>query len=199
MNECWFLFMSKQQSTLLLCAMLGCAKSFQSCPTLFSPMDCSLPGSSVHGILHQAYWSRQPFPSPGDIPNLGIEPRSLAVQADSLPAGSSTLLSCFSHVSLQPHEWQPARLLCPWDSPGKNTGVGCHFLLHQLLQMFIILGEINSFRKFINDMPHVIDKLFLYSECVFYIRSVFFLPLFLHLKKYLCILVQISQSTAGKV
>ena len=31
--------------------------------------------------------------------------------------------------SLQPHRWQPTRLLCPWDSPGKNTGVGCHFLL----------------------------------------------------------------------
>ena len=31
--------------------------------------------------------------------------------------------------SLQPHELQPARLLCPWDSPGKNTGVGCHALL----------------------------------------------------------------------
>ena len=28
---------------------------------------------------------------------------------------------------LQPHVLQPARLLCPWDSPGKNTGVGCHF------------------------------------------------------------------------
>ena len=28
--------------------------------------------------------------------------------------------------SLQPHGLQPARLLCPWDSPGKNTGVGCH-------------------------------------------------------------------------
>ena len=27
------------------------------------------------------------------------------------------------------HRWQPARLLCPWDSPGKNTGVGCYFLL----------------------------------------------------------------------
>ena len=25
--------------------------------------------------------------------------------------------------------WRPARLLCPWDSPGKNTGVGCHALL----------------------------------------------------------------------
>ena len=31
--------------------------------------------------------------------------------------------------SLWPHGPQPARLLCPWDSPGKNPGVGCHFLL----------------------------------------------------------------------
>ena len=31
--------------------------------------------------------------------------------------------------SVQPHRRQPTRLLCPWDSPGKNTGVGCHFLL----------------------------------------------------------------------
>ena len=31
--------------------------------------------------------------------------------------------------SLQPHGLQPARLLCPWNSPGKNTGVGCHFFL----------------------------------------------------------------------
>ena len=31
--------------------------------------------------------------------------------------------------SLQPREPQPARLLCPWDFPGKNTGVGYHFLL----------------------------------------------------------------------
>ena len=28
-----------------------------------------------------------------------------------------------------PHRQQPTTLLCPWDSPGKNTGVGCHFLL----------------------------------------------------------------------
>ena len=31
--------------------------------------------------------------------------------------------------SLQHHGLQPARLLCPWEFPGKNTGVGCHFLL----------------------------------------------------------------------
>ena len=34
--------------------------------------------------------------------------------------------------SVQPHWQQPSRLLCPWDSPGKNTGVGCHFLLQCL-------------------------------------------------------------------
>ena len=31
--------------------------------------------------------------------------------------------------SVQPHRWQPTRLPHPWDSLGKNTGVGCHFLL----------------------------------------------------------------------
>ena len=31
--------------------------------------------------------------------------------------------------SVRPHRWQPTRLPRPWDSPGKKTGVGCHFLL----------------------------------------------------------------------
>ena len=31
--------------------------------------------------------------------------------------------------SARPQRWQPTRLHCPWDYPGKNTGVGCHFLL----------------------------------------------------------------------
>ena len=31
--------------------------------------------------------------------------------------------------SVRLHRWQPTRLPCPWDSPGKNTGVGYHFLL----------------------------------------------------------------------
>ena len=40
------------------------------------------------------------------------------------------LLSRFSRVRLcATHRWQPTRLPCPWDSPGKNTGVGCHVLL----------------------------------------------------------------------
>ena len=40
---------------------------------------------------------------------------------------SAMLLSHFSRV--RPHRRQPTRLPRPWDSPGKNTGVGCHFLL----------------------------------------------------------------------
>ena len=34
-----------------------------------------------------------------------------------------------SSPTVRPHRRQPTRFLCPWDSPGKNTGVGCHFLL----------------------------------------------------------------------
>ena len=45
------------------------------------------------------------------------------------------MLSC-SVVSnpLQPHGLHPTRLLCPWDSPGKNTEVGCHALLQGIFQ-----------------------------------------------------------------
>ena len=41
-------------------------------------------------------------------------------------AAAKSLQSC---PTLRPHRWQPTRLRRPWDSPGKNTGVGCHFLL----------------------------------------------------------------------
>ena len=57
----------------------------QSCPTLCDPMDCS-PGSSVHGLSRQEYWSGLPFPSPGDLPDPGIKPGSPALQADSSPS-----------------------------------------------------------------------------------------------------------------
>ena len=43
------------------------------------------------------------------------------------------VLSCFSHVQLSVTLWTVARqVLCPWDFPGKSTGVGCHFLLQDL-------------------------------------------------------------------
>ena len=51
---------------------------------LCDPMDCSLPGSSIHGIFQQEYWSGLPCPPPGDLSNPGIEPRSPVLQADAL-------------------------------------------------------------------------------------------------------------------
>ena len=54
-------------------------KAAQSCPALCNPMDYT-----DHGILQPEYWSGEPFPSPGDLPNPGIKPRSPALQADSL-------------------------------------------------------------------------------------------------------------------
>jgi len=47
-------------------------------------MDCSPPGSSVHGILQARILEHLPFSSPGDLPDPEIEPRSPALQADSL-------------------------------------------------------------------------------------------------------------------
>ena len=57
-------------------------------------------------------------------------PRGLVQDARDLrhsaAAAAKSLQSC---PTLRPHRWQSTRLRCPWDPPGKNTGVGCHFLL----------------------------------------------------------------------
>ena len=45
-----------------------------SCTQLGNPMDSNPPGSSVHGISRQEYWSGLPFPSPWKLPNPGVEP-----------------------------------------------------------------------------------------------------------------------------
>ena len=48
-------------------------------------------------------------------------------------AAAKSLQSC---PTVRPHRRQPARLLCPWDSPGKNTGVGCNFL-HEFITISV--------------------------------------------------------------
>ena len=51
----------------------------QSCPTLCDPVDCSLPGSYVHGIFQARTLGWVPFSSPGDLLDPVIEPRSPAL------------------------------------------------------------------------------------------------------------------------
>ena len=63
------------------------AKLLQLCTTLCDPMDCSSPGSSVHGILQARILEWVAFPPPGDLTDPGIEaksPAAPALQADSL-------------------------------------------------------------------------------------------------------------------
>ena len=76
-------------------------------------MGCSLPRSSIHGDSPgKNTGKRLPCPPPGDLPNLGIKPRSSSLQADSLPSellGSSWILEWvaypFSRGSSQPWNW----------------------------------------------------------------------------------------------
>ena len=58
-----------------------CAKLLQLCPTLWNPLDCSPPGSSVYGFSRQEYCSGLLCLPPGDLPNLGIKPASPATPA----------------------------------------------------------------------------------------------------------------------
>ena len=62
-----------------LCVIPRLCMHAQSCPALCDPLDCNPPGSSVHGVSRQKYWSELPFPSPGDLPHPGTEPSSPAL------------------------------------------------------------------------------------------------------------------------
>ena len=55
------------------------------CPTLMTPWTVAHQAPLSMGFSRQECWSGLPFPSPEDLPDPGIEPRSPALQADSLP------------------------------------------------------------------------------------------------------------------
>ena len=84
----------------------------------------------------QEYWSGLPFPSPiGMLWHPCFPQAGKGAEIDECLSHTKCLLlllllSQFSCVQLcATHRRQPTRLPYPWDSPGKNTGVGCHFLL----------------------------------------------------------------------
>ena len=87
---------------LLLYAAAAAAKLLQSCPTLCDPRDGSPLGSPIPGIL---------------------QARTLEWVAISFSNAWKWSRSVVSD-SLRPHGLEPTRLLCPWNFPGKSTGVG---------------------------------------------------------------------------
>ena len=62
-----------------------CCSVATSCPNLCDPIDCSPSRSSVHRIFQARILEWVPFPSPGDLPDSGIEPASPTWQVDFLP------------------------------------------------------------------------------------------------------------------
>ena len=110
-------------------AAVAAAKLLQSCLTLCDPIDCRLPRPLLAppslGFSKQKHWSGLPFPSP--MHESKKWKWSLSVVSDSY----------------WPHGLQPTRLLCPWDFPGKSTGLGCHCLLHT----YMTTGKIIDFTR----------------------------------------------------
>ena len=97
-------------------AAAAAAKSLQSCPTLCDPIDGSPPGSAVPGIFQARTLEWVAISFSKDRQSASQNPnRGRSVVSDSV----------------RPHRRQPTRLLCPWDFPGKSTGVGCHCLLQR--------------------------------------------------------------------
>ena len=76
---------TKHATYIFLCSGGGGGLVTQSCPTLATPWTVACQASLPMGFSRQEYWSELPFPSPGAIPNPGIEPRFPALLADSLP------------------------------------------------------------------------------------------------------------------
>ena len=100
------------------------------------------------GFSRLEYWSGLPCPPPGDCPNPGIKPKSLMPpeltggffttsatwethKSAAAAAAAKSLQSCLTLCD--PMDRSPPGS-CPWDSPGKNIGVGCHFL-HQCMKV----------------------------------------------------------------
>ena len=89
-------------------------------------------------MVRKIPWRKKLQPSPVFLPGKSHEQRSLAGYhpwchkrvKHNLATAAAAVASVMSD-SVRPHRQQLIRLRRPWDSPGKNTGVGCHFLLQR--------------------------------------------------------------------
>ena len=113
----------------------------QSCPTLSDPKDCSPPGSSVHGIFQARVleWGGVPLPSPGDLPDPGIEPRSPALQADALPSEPPGKPQGRPREALGPRKYLPLK------APPLNLAFSQNPPLHGCLQTSVSPNHVPAY------------------------------------------------------
>ena len=92
-------------------------------------MDCNLPGPSVHGISQARIleWAAISFSRGSSWPRAWTHISFIGrrILYNWVTRGAKTNMCDY----LRPHVLQPSRLLCPWNSSGKNTREGCHALL----------------------------------------------------------------------
>ena len=75
--------------------------------------------------------------------------------------------------SLPPHGLQPSRLLCPWDLPGKNTGMGCHFLLQGIFLTQGLNQSLLHCRQILYHLSYQRPSIYL---CIFNIFLYIYIP-----------------------
>ena len=69
---------------------------------------------------------------PATVHGVANTTKQLSMHVIIMKEKSESVSRLLTAESLQPHGLQPARLLCSWNSPGRNTGVGCHSLLQRI-------------------------------------------------------------------
>ena len=97
-----------------------CMLVTQLCLTLWDPVDCSPPGSSVHWILQARILEWVAMPSSRGSSQPRDQTWVSCIAGRCIPIVCLCVSRSVVSDSLQPHRLQPARLLCPWDYPGKN-------------------------------------------------------------------------------
>ena len=107
-------------SLVMHACVLSCFSSVKLC----NPVDCSLAGSSVHGILQAGNWSGLPCPGGSDGKNMPAMHEFSFLDFSPEEGKSERESRSVVSDSLQPHG-----LYSPCNSPGQNTGVGSHALL----------------------------------------------------------------------
>ena len=94
--------------------------------TSLVPLSLACPGSSFHRVTSGPHGGEHGFP---------LQTQSFSSHPGLTPSITLPRCCCCCYVtsvmsdSVRPHRRQPTRLPCPWGSPGKNPGAGCHFLL----------------------------------------------------------------------
>ena len=113
--------MALSSAYMLLLLLLSCFSRIRLCAT---PQMAAHQAPPSLGFSRQEHWSGLPFPSPMHESEKWKWSRSVVFD------------------SVRPHGLQPTRLFCPWDFPGKNTGVGCQCLLPAYMRLLIFLPVI---------------------------------------------------------